>query len=273
MAFRLSDSIRADLLNIKVAGETVEYSVKDFFKRRFFPRYHVSEGHIVDSSLKVSPQFDIIVAENSRNPVMFDLAGGSELVFFEPVFCFAEVKRSFYKNNDKNKRNPIEAFSNNIERLKKELIRDPIPPNFIESGDSGLYLEKPLTSLPLRNPIFSFLFFVDGSKIDGKKLGAYLRSRDNAFLPNFIVFLDQGIVLNVNRSLFERGEIKINLYPEFEKDANVWVFLALNEEHEVLTFQYMLLVEHLNSSLVSSPNVRRYTSGLFGLSSLNFRDL
>ncbi len=77
MAFRLSDSIRSDLKNLRAAGDQVELAVKDFFHNKLYPKYHVCDGHIIDSSLKVSPQYDIIISENSKNPILFNLTDKS----------------------------------------------------------------------------------------------------------------------------------------------------------------------------------------------------
>lgn len=267
MAFRLSDTIRKDVKNIRAAGDEVEFSVKEFFKSKLNPKYHVNDGHIVDSTLKISPQYDIIICENSKNPVLFNLADKSELVYFEPVFAFAEIKRSFYSNDI------IKKFSENLSRFKNELKRESIEPNFIETGNTGIQVEGALTSLPLRNPILKFLFIIDGSQLNSNSVGKYLRETDNSILPNFIVFLNIGIILNVCKKSLDNGEIKINLYPEFEKEENLWVMLGFDDENSTLIYQYQLIIEHLNSSIVGTPNVRKYTNKLFGISLSNIHKL
>lgn len=267
MAYRLADSIRSDLKNIRAAGDQVELAVKDFFAAKLFPRYHVCDGHIVDENLKVSPQFDIIIAENSKNPVLFDLADKSQLVYYETVFAFAEVKRSFYAND------LLDAFSTNLERLHAEMSRRTIPNNFIESGRSGFQVEQPLTDLPLRNPVFSFMFFVDSSRVSASNLKATLTIRESAFLPNFLVFLDQGVVINVDEQSLTKGVPRINLYPRYQSAAGKWVLLDLGGEDNVLIFQFMLLLEHLNVSVASAPELLSYSRKLFDLSITNYHDL
>lgn len=267
MAFRLSDSIRGDLKNIRAAGDEVELAVKNFFQNKLFPKYHVCDGHIIDSSLKVSPQYDLIICENSKNPVLFNLSDKSELVYYETVYCYGEVKRSFYDKNI------VEKFSENIKRTKGELSREKIDPNFLESSNSGFHIEQPLTYLPLRNPLLTFLFFVDTSATSFKDFSEVLTSFENRNLPNFIVLLDTGIIVNVNKKSFDDGKVKINLYPEFEKEENKWVLMDLGGENNVLTYQYMLVLEHLNNAIVSIPNLRNYTKNLFDFSITNFHEL
>ena len=267
MAFRLSDTIRKDVKNIRAAGDEVEFAVRDFFKNKLSPRYHVNDGHIVDENLKISPQYDVIVSENSKNPVLFNLADKSELLYYEPVFAYGEVKKSLYDDN------LISAFTENVKRSSKELYREIIPSNFIETGSTGIQVESPLTELPLRNPILRFMFFVDGSSLNANKIGKFLKKTNDAYLPNYIVFLNVGIILNVCSESLKAGKISINLYPEFETKPTEWILLELDDENNVLIYQYLLLLEHLNNSIVGTPNVLMYTSNLFGISLSNIHKL
>lgn len=266
MAYRLSSTIHSDLVNIRATGDQVELAVKDFYQKKLFPKYHVCDGHIIDKELKVSPQFDIIICESSKNPVLFDLADKSELVYFESVYLFGEVKKSVYNNN------LISNFCDNIKRFRHEMSREPIEPSSIESGNATVQIETPLTILPLRNPLFSFMFFVDSSKLSMSNLTELLSERDDSELPNMIVFLDQGIVLNVDKEAYSQGEIKINLYPEYSENST-WVFLSMQEENMVLTYHYMMLIEHLNNSILSSPEIMNYTKNLFNFSPSDFLEL
>lgn len=260
MAFRLSDSIRSEMSNIRAAGDEVELAVVNFFRSKLSPKYYVCDGHIVDSTLKISPQYDLIISENSKNPVLFSLADKSELIFYEPVFLFGEVKRSFYSKD------LVRKFSDSLMRFKNEMVRNNIDPNYIETGNTGILVEQPLTSLPLRNPLLTFMFFVDGTLLDMKKMGVDLASIENRYLPNFIVFLDIGVIVNINKTLYESGEIKINLYPEFEED-DIWVLIELDSDrNNVLIYQYMLVLEHLNNSVVNAAEVRDYTNKIFNIS-------
>lgn len=267
MAYRLSDTIRSDLKNIRAAGDQVELAVKQFFVDKLYPKYHVCDGHIIDKNLKASPQYDIVICENSKNPVLFNLADKSELFFFETVYCFGEVKKSFY-NKDL-----IKDFSINIERTKKELVREKIDPNFIESSNSGFHIEEPVTNLPLRNPLFSFMMFINSSELNSKDLHDYYSITNNSNLPNILVLLDQGVVLNINKEDFENKIVTINLYPEYEKEDNIWVLMDLQSENNVLTYFYILVIEHLNSTVLTTPDLRKYTSNLFDFSISNFYEI
>lgn len=260
MAFRLSDSIRKDLANIRAAGDQVELAVKDFYASKLHPRYHVCDGHLVDQNLKVSPQFDIIVSENSKNPTLFNLADKSEIVYYDTVLAYGEVKRTFYDSKI------LSNFSKNIARMNSELCREAIAPTFIETSNSGIHVENPLTNLPLRNPLLKFVFIVNGSTMSMDMVSAYLSKTENKNIPNYIVILDIGIIVNVSREKYNQGKLEINLYPEFSSDNDLWILLELPDENSTLIYQYLLLIEHLNSSIVSSPKIINYTKELFQFS-------
>ena len=87
------------------------------------------------------------------------------------------------------------------------------------------------------------------------------------------MFLDAGIIVNVNKKDFENNKITINLYPEFEKEESVWVLMEIQGEDNVLTYQYMLVLEHLNSTVVAFPNLRNYTKNIFDFSPSNFHKI
>ncbi len=267
MAFRLSDTILKDLKNIRASGDQVELAVKDFFAEKLFPKYHVCDGHIVDNTLKVSPQFDIIICENSKNPVLYNLADKSEILFYETIYCFGEVKKSFYDKK------LLEDFSYNIKRTKQELLRKEIPPNFIETSNSGFQIEEAVTDLPYRNVLLTFMFFVDTRTVNHSKVKEFIEKTENKYLPNFIVFLDNGIIMNVNKKEFENNRIKINLYPEFETEENIWVLMNLLNENDILTYQYLLIIEHLNNTVLSIPNLKDYTRRMFDFSISNFHKI
>lgn len=260
MSFRLSDTIRKDVTNVRAAGDQVEFAVRDFFRSKLSPEYHVNDGHIVDENLKVSPQYDLIISENSKNSSLFSLADKSELFYYEPVYAFAEVKRSFYDKKI------IENFSSSLKRFKNELSRKKIPANYLDVGSTGILVEKPLTNLAVRNPLLSFLFIVDASNLNTTAVRKTIEKTENKYLPNFIVLLDIGVILNINKNDYKNNKITVNLYPEYETEENIWVLLSLPDRNSVLIYQYMLLLEHLNSTTVDRPDVRKYTQKLFNIS-------
>ena len=66
--------------NINSAGAVVEKSVREVLRKRLPAKYHVGQGHIVNPTLKTSPQFDLIIADNDSFPLLFTDDNGTELV-------------------------------------------------------------------------------------------------------------------------------------------------------------------------------------------------
>lgn len=266
MAFRLSDSIRSQLKDIRSSGNEVEIAVRDFFKTKLFPKYHVSDGHIIDSRKKVSPQFDIIISEQSQNPVFYTLEDKSEILYYESIYAFGEVKRSYYREDI------LTNFSKNVEKIKTEFYREPINPNVLLSSGAKITLGQKITSFKLRNPIFSFLFIVDSCGLDMNKLKEDLRNIKSNSAPNIIVFNDLGIIVNIDAVKFQNGKLQINLYPEFVENGE-WYFLKWDHPEDILAFQYMLIIQHLNDSLLGTPNLIKYGAEVFDFSLHNFQKI
>lgn len=267
MAFRLASSIVSETGNIKSCGEEVEIAVRSFFKDKLYPRYHISQGHIIDSELNASSQFDIIISDNTKNPVFCIWSDNTEIVYYESVYAIGEIKKSFYKKD------LLIDFSKNIQRIMQLLKRAEIPSDFIECSNITFSIGQPVTNYPLRNPLLTFMFFVDSTNLKLNELGLQIKETGNQYMPNYLVFQDWGIVLNLDSEEFKNGRIKINLYPEFAKEANEWKLLQWDNPGDILAYQYMMLVEHLNSSVVTIPDLKTYTKKMFDFSITNFHEL
>ncbi len=157
----------------------------------------------------------------------------------------------------------IPNFITQIKNTKGILKRDSISPNFIETTNSGFYVKENLTNYPLRNRLLFFMFIGESSKLSFSKIKKIADETELANMPNFIVFLDQGLLVNIDEKAYkEFGLIKINLYPEYET-GGIWTFLSIDDPEKVLMFQYLLLVEHLNETIVSVPDLSAYTKEIF----------
>lgn len=255
----LADSIQNDLKDIRAGGNEVEIAVRSFFKKKLKHKYHVTNGHIIDANLRVSPQLDIIIADDIKTPVLDTLADQTDLVFYESVYAYGEVKKSFYSKD------LLNMFSNNMQRIKKQLKREDVPANTIECSIDNIQVKNNMTTADKRNILFSFMFFARHEGVDLKQLGEELNQTPNEYLPNMLVFMDYAVIVNIKRDLWEsKNELNINLYPELADNGdNMWVAIPWHEKSKVLGFAYLLLVEHLNCSIVSKPEIRNYSSKMF----------
>lgn len=254
-----SDSIQQELNDIRAGGDEVELAVRNFFHKKLNPKYAVTNGHIVDSNLNVSPQLDIIIADHIKTPVLDTLADNTDLVYYESVYAFGEVKKSYYKKT------LLSDFSANLQRIKQQLYRDDISANTIECSIDNVHVKNNMTEAQKRNMLFSFMFFCRHNGVSLSNVGSFLNASPNEFLPNILVFMDYGVVVNIQKTLWESSKrIMINLYPELaDQDDNLWVVIPWTESSKNLAYSYLLLMEHLSCTIVGKPEISKYNSRIF----------
>lgn len=266
-ACKQADIIRGDAKNVRTAGDEVEITLRNFFKEKLAPKYDVTTGHVVDHNLKVSPQLDVIIADSIKSPVLATLTDKTQHVFYETVYAIGEVKKSWYDDS------LLEKFSSTIKTIKTELERDDIGKDILECGDNQLKIKGEVTSNPRRNMLFSFMLFAEKS-VSLKKITNTINATPNEFLPNVIVFIEGGVVVNVNKSMLAQNKVEINLYPELvTKDDGEWIFIGLDEENQRLTYLYLLLLEHLKKTIVATPDIQSYTKKLISIEPSDIRQL
>lgn len=258
MASRLASAIQRDEMDIRASGDEVEIAVRDFFKDKLAPKYHVSSGHVVDKEFNVSQQLDIVISDALKNPVFDSHADGSELLYYDSLYAFGEVKKTYYEKDI------LSLFSKNLERFKTNMKRDIIDPNVLECANDMLMIKHPLVNHKQRNLLFTFLFIVNSKGLIFDRIKEELNATDNTFLPNMLVILDVGIYLNMKKSSIDTGSHPvINLYPEFAEEDQEWKLLSFDNPTAVLTYSYLLLQEHLRNTIVKAPDFMEYTYYIF----------
>lgn len=262
-ACKQADIIRGQAKNIRTSGDEVEITMRNFFKEKLAPKYHVATGHIVDENMTITPQLDVIIADNIKSPVLVTLTDNTQHVFYETVYAIGEVKKSWYNDT------LLEEFSKTLKTIKTQLSREDVGKNVLECGDNMLRIKSDVTTNPRRNMLFSFMLFAEGSaKFD--KIKKTIDATPNEYLPNVMAFMGAGVVVNVNKALLDENNVEINLYPELvTKEDGEWIFIGLDEENQRLTYLYMLLLEHLKQTVVSTPNIQNYTRKLISFEASN----
>lgn len=266
-ACKQSDILREQAKNLRSAGDEVEIAVRDIFKEKLAPKYYVTTGHIVDEELNVSSQLDLIIADNIKSPVLATLSDNTQHIFYETVYGYGEVKKSWYKDG------LLTDFSKNLKTIKTTFNREDIAANILECGDNQLRVKNEVTVNPKRNMLFTFMLMAEGSA-NLEKIAKTLNETENAYLPNIIVFIGAGVIVNVSKALYELNKVEINLYPELVKeDEGVWVYIGMSEPNQVLTYIYMLLLEHLKQTIVTTPDIQNYTKKLLTIESSDIHKL
>ena len=256
--------------DIDAAGDEVEKAVRRVIQRKLPAAYYVGHGHIVDSLLNTSPQFDVIIADNSRSPILFITENGTEYFPYESIYAVGEVKSSYYKT-----KKYVHTFVQNLARVQTELQREKVPPTYLPGGievsGSGVSLPG---APPYRNPMLSFMVFIDSNDFQIADVEELYSSTPDSELPNILCLLDKGVVLNAKVPVGAEGDTplsSINIHPEFNTETagetNNWIFVPFGTlENRIganFAFLYFVLAQHLGSCLLEPPNLLQYLNRMF----------
>jgi hypothetical protein len=254
--------------DIDAAGDEVEQAVRRVLKRKLPTAYYVGHGHIVDSELTTSPQMDVVVADNLNAPVLFATENGTEYFPYESVYAVGEVKSGYYKN-----KGYIHAFSKTLSWFKSELKREKTERGYLGFNMSvGPNLVTSQTD-EYRNPLFSFMLFVNSGDYDHDNISDLFRSTQVSELPNIICFLDKGVVVNAKITRLSNGTFNlgsIHTHPELDigdtTDAH-WVFIPFgNDENRIgisFGFLYFCLLLHVKRCALRTPDLLQYLNRFF----------
>jgi hypothetical protein len=253
--------------DIDTAGNEVERAVRKVLRRKLPSSYYVGHGHIVDSQLVNSQQFDVIIADNSRAPVLFQTEDETEYFPYESVYALGEVKSTYYKS-----KNYIQSFIDSLSQLRSNLHRDKVPPTYLQTGGLGLDVEfLPMTDNPFQNPLFSFMLVVDSGDFKLEDIVDVYSNTAVGNLPNVLCFLDKGLVIYAKILISsEKKGFNPHVIPEFVKEQDeksYWVFAPFGSGDSRigahLGFLYYLLLAHLGSSVLKPPNILSYLQQMF----------
>ena len=149
--------------DIRAAGNEVEGPVRDFLRRMLPPRYHVTHGHLIDVEHRVSPQLDVIIADNFSLPSLITTEDGTRYIPATSVLAVGEVKSTYYHSKDyyKSMHDTLVAVSQMhrplVENSVYQGIKDSSNMRDMTLGSSNRYL----------NNLYSFLFCVDAGDVKG----------------------------------------------------------------------------------------------------------
>jgi hypothetical protein len=252
--------------DIGAAGDEVEKAVRRFFERRLPLNYYAGHGHIVDSGLRTSRQFDIVIADNHSAPILFKTESGAEYFAFESVYALGEVKSAYYSSQKY-----VDAFVDAIKDVRTKLERKPVPPNYI---GNGIYLGDQLSvdiKVPYQNPLFSFMLFVSEGDFEASQLAELYQNTPVEFLPNAVCILNAGLIVNCRLPVGEQAPTPhVMLRPEFAEPQDGfedrWCLLQFGDQDmrtgSNLVALYSLIVEHVTGCRLVPPNMRAYLSSL-----------
>lgn len=248
--------------DIDAAGDEVEIPIRDVLRARLSRKYYVGHGHIVDSRLMTSRQLDVIIADDANTPVLFRAKNGTEFIPYESVYAVGEARSTYYRSAK-----PIETFSKVLREINKGLIRQQITFAMGSNGATNVVRQNPMGL----NPLFPFMFFVNGDEFRFSDVCDYYNSTPLEELPSAVCILNKGVVLRAsvvysNGRHAMRGIIinptVVGTPPVPEEHR--WVFLKATDADEeknlgfCLAMVSFMLFGSLSISAVLPPDMPTY---------------
>lgn len=263
--------------DIRAAGDEVEQPAREYFQRMLPSKYYVTHGHIIDRESNVSPQIDLIIADNQQLPSLLTTKDGTEYVPVESVYAIGEIKSTYYKNAKY-----IETFSDTIKTLRDEFSNEEIPNTAYGGVTPETVLRDTILTQGNRilNHLFAFMVCVDCGDFEFAEAAQIFDDRENRHLPNVTVLLNKGIV---HRGKLTDERFNVNRYPEWPQDEDEEWYMcpyhgdesdsgSLSGNH--LGFLYYAVLQHLTCSLLEPPPLWKYMNEMMigRRSTLEFRN-
>jgi hypothetical protein len=278
--FRIEDVYRqdvADLLgshqkskvihssgDIDASGDEVESPFRSLLRRRLPNQYLVGHGHIVDRSLNVSPQFDVIIADNNATPILFEAENGCQYFPWESLFAVGEIKATYHRG-----KYPIRRFAKNTAALKNNLVRETTPPNYL---GNNIFLEgfESSDKRSSRNPLFSFMVFFDSGTAKHADLADEYCGPTDEHLPAVVAFLDGKTIVKATLKKtpdgIHMGEIDLNPLNVIERKDIHWIHMNCEPQRaagaKALTILIFGLFDHLRRCVLMPPPIHDYLKAI-----------
>ena len=247
--------------DIRAAGNEVEKAVRNYLIRMLPPRYYVTHGHLIDRNHVVSPQIDVIIADNFTLASLVTTEDGTEYVPATSVLAVGEVKSTYSAS-----RQDYKGFHDKLAAISK--MHRPLIENTAYGGISNhTHMSDMLWVSPHRylNHLYSFLLCVDAGDFDFGKIRDLLTTSDVNQLPSTAVLLNKGIV-----GYGDRADLGVrNRYPNeaIKGDGDwEWCYAATiapqtgSVEGANLSLLYANLVQHLTRTRLDPPDIYEYVA-------------
>ena len=250
--------------NIDASGDELEEPLRALLRRRLPSKYFVGHGHVVDQDLRVSGQLDVIIADNSASPILFEAENGCQYFPWESVYAVGEIKSTYAS-----RKRPVAVFAKTVEHLKRNLKRERTPANYL---GNKIFLGKGLSAgddREIRDPLFTFAVFLDSGDISDGSVAEEYNSISDDYLPVGAFFLDghmigKAAVLPYGER-FSIGAFEFEPTRVAQRRDIEWIRVsfkhALNRRGHALAILMMALSSHLNSCLLMPPKLSKYLDG------------
>jgi len=246
--------------DIKASGNEIEAALRNVLIEILPTKYKVGHGHIIDKDLNVSKQYDLLISDNIESNSILKTKDGTEIFLYETIYTIGEVKATWNLTS-------ADSTEASIKDIQTRLQRKAVSNKALFSAGAEIQLSTPVTSNPIRNPLFCFAFAV---KSDGdlKKLRPKFEDRSSwSSYPNLTVILNEGLFVLININNLKQGKLTINLYPEFVQNdpSYEWKFISCKNSARNFAFLIFCLTEHLSNTILEKPSYLSYSTSLLGI--------
>lgn len=220
------EEVTANIKHMGERGSSREEILLSYLRKYIPTKYEMNNGVIIDANGEQSRQQDIIIYDSFNSPVLLNMES-TRMVPIESIFSVIEVKSSLNKTE-------INKCVNNISSVKS-LVN-----NSLESKDS---------------PTAGFVFAFTSSTTLETLLDNLVEENNQVEKHkqiSAICVLDKGLILNISK----KGLNDIVILP----NENSTPAIVKNTAENNLMLFYLLLMQYLNQSSVSVPNLLKYAN-------------
>lgn len=249
--------------DIDASGDELEIPFRQMLSKRLPSKYYVGHGHIVDSNLNVSPQFDVIITDSNATQILYDGENGTQYFPYESVYAVGEIKSTYYKSSKY-----IEKYTSSVKNLLDNFYRDPVSSNYIGHGmelGAGLSVNG---TREIQNQLFSFMLFGSKNDCEPAEINEQLELSNSTPNPNIICFLDGSIItrsnLIENAGSYSLGALELDPLRQNKNELGlVEINFSNNEKSgQALAVLMLGLIKHLHSTILKSPPFDNYTASI-----------
>lgn len=249
--------------DIDASGDELEIPVRDFLRKRLPEKYYVGHGHIVDSQLNVSAQFDIIIADASSTPILFDGKNGTEYFPYESVYAVGEIKSTYNKY-----KNQVDYFSSSVRKVKTEMYRADVPKSYIGHGIELGEMFQVSKVNDVRNKLFTFMVFGNKGNFSTENIETQLSRNTKESNPYIMCFLDGSVVTQLATDT-NGTPVKSYVFEPWDPSVRGTVlskldFTNTSRSGTALATLMMSLSSHLSKTLLKPPPLTKYMDVILG---------
>ncbi len=252
--------------DIDASGDEIEIPFRKMLSNRLPAKYYVGHGHIVDSDLNVSPQFDVIIADSSATPILYDGENGTQYFPYESIYAIGEIKSSYYKNSKY-----VENYISSVKKVTEELSREDVSKNYIGNGielGSGLSVNG---SKEVQNQLFSFMLFGSKNDCNSTELKQQLDSSNSIPNPNIICFLDGSVITRSNlietTEGYSLGPLEMDTLKQKKEELGLVEVNFTNDDKsgQAIAVLMLGLIKHLTSTRLKQPPFEKYVNSILAI--------